>query len=162
MDDYVSMARLNKRGHLSRSEELIINRSDMVFASSPRLAEKCRIHSGKAILVRNAVEFVHFACPSDSSPFIDSAETRNPVVGFSGNVGPWIDAELMVEVAACRPIWDFMIVGPFNDRRTRSELSRHPNIKLNGHVPYSRLPAYIHGFDVCVMPFSNRVTWGYN
>ena len=34
-----------------------------------------------------------------------------------------------------------------------SALQALPNVTLIGEVPYARLPEYIHGFDVCVLPY---------
>ena len=35
----------------------------------------------------------------------------------------------------------------------RSRLAKLPNVTFKGEVPYSDLPHYLHGFDVCLLPF---------
>ena len=34
-----------------------------------------------------------------------------------------------------------------------SELAALPNVRMIGEVPYRELPAYLHGFDVCLLPY---------
>jgi glycosyltransferase involved in cell wall biosynthesis len=154
MDDYDGMSKPSKAVYMATNERKIMSVADIIFATSSRLAEKCSIFPGKVVKMPNGVESSHF----EPDPFLDgkNKEMRNPlkpVLGFFGNIGPWIDVELITTIARERSEWTIILVGPCNIPRIYRELAKYPNICLVGEVPYSELPRYSRTFDVCIMPF---------
>jgi UDP-galactopyranose mutase len=69
-----------------------------------------------------------------------------------------IDLELLRQVATAHPDWSIVMVGPVA-KIDPETLPRLPNLHYPGQQPYSRLPNFLKGFDVCLMPFAiNQAT----
>jgi UDP-galactopyranose mutase len=69
-----------------------------------------------------------------------------------------MDAQLLKAVADAHPEWQLAMIGPIV-KIDPSTLPRNPNIRYFGQRPYSELPSYMAGWDVCIMPFArNRST----
>jgi hypothetical protein len=73
-------------------------------------------------------------------------------VGYHGSITESTDIELLVCAARSLPDVRFILVGR-NDGMNLSELESLPNVTLAGEIPYSRLPEYVHGFDVGILPY---------
>ena len=59
----------------------------------------------------------------------------------------------MVEAVAKRfPECTILLIGS-DTVNAKKKLGKQSNIKFTGEVPYDRLPYYLHGFDVCMLPF---------
>ena len=69
-----------------------------------------------------------------------------------GAIAEWTDIELLIHAARQLPETDFVLVGEVM-RIDVSELATLPNVHMIGEVPYSKLPHYLHAFDVCVLPY---------
>jgi UDP-galactopyranose mutase len=63
------------------------------------------------------------------------------------------DTELLDKVAAMRPEWTFVMVGPVV-KISEDDLPKRPNIHYLGSKTYDQLPAYLSGWDVALMPFA--------
>src|SRR5207253_5903606 len=64
-----------------------------------------------------------------------------------------MDIELLDRVAALRPDWQFVMIGPVV-KLDPADLPRRPNLHYLGSKEYNELPAYIAGWDVALMPFA--------
>jgi UDP-galactopyranose mutase len=62
---------------------------------------------------------------------------------------------LINEVAAVRPDWQFILVGPIV-KINPDDLPRRNNIHYLGGKSYSELPAYLAGWDVALIPFEKN------
>jgi glycosyltransferase involved in cell wall biosynthesis len=82
---------------------------------------------------------------------------RHPVIGYAGyRVRDRLDLNLIDELAASRPNWSFVFIGPHvGEEPLREITARRPNVVALGPVDYSRLPSYVAAFDVCILP--NRI-----
>ncbi|HYY11145.1 MAG TPA: glycosyltransferase [Kineosporiaceae bacterium] len=78
---------------------------------------------------------------------------RRPVAGFVGVVDERMDLDLVRDVAALLPDWDFRIVGPVA-KISRSDLPKADNIRYLGKQEYEDLPKVMARFDVALMPFA--------
>ena len=74
-----------------------------------------------------------------------------PILGFHGLIADWVDLALIAEVARLQPTWSVVLVGRSNTDLT--PLANLKNVHLLGHRLYARLPEYLHGFDVAILPF---------
>lgn len=138
----------------ARKERELLAAADVVFATSRVLETKCRsLARGPVHYMPHGVNHRGFAAallPEMRVPE-DLAALRKPVIGFYGNVYPWIDFELIGRLAAARQDWSFVLIGGvFCDV---SNLSRHPNVHFLGRREYTELPAYCKGFDVAMIPY---------
>ena len=81
--------------------------------------------------------------------------TRNPepgtVIGFYGNISDWVDLELIARLAAARPSWRFLIIGPHTVEE--KELPHRDNIEYPGRVEHDELPRWCAGFDAAMIPY---------
>ncbi|MDI6773266.1 MAG: glycosyltransferase, partial [bacterium] len=105
----------------------------------------------RCLLVKNAADFAHF------SAFVGEApawlrQLPRPVIGYYGAIAEWFDSKLVGELARLRPEWTFVLVGSTYTADLRP-LEGLPNVRLPGEQPYARLPAFLHSFDVCLIPF---------
>ena len=63
------------------------------------------------------------------------------------------DTELLDKVAAMRPDWSFVMVGPVV-KIAPDDLPRRHNIYYLGGKTYDQLPSYLAGWEVALMPFA--------
>src|SRR5438045_8807966 len=62
----------------------------------------------------------------------------------------------MDAVAAARPDWNFLLIGPVYDLSMRERgrrLLKRANVNWLGARTYESLPSYLHVFDVALIPF---------
>jgi glycosyltransferase involved in cell wall biosynthesis len=78
---------------------------------------------------------------------------RRPVLGYFGVVDERMDYELLTRLADANPSWSIAMIGPVL-KVDAATLPQRGNLHWLGGKPYSDLPAYCKGFDVCLMPFA--------
>ncbi|GBC85876.1 Putative teichuronic acid biosynthesis glycosyltransferase TuaH [bacterium HR11] len=125
--------------------------SDLVLVTSRRLLEDQGRWNRNCRLVPNACELDHFSV-SLAPPPPTVAALRRPIIGYYGAISEWFDTDLVAEVARRRPDWSFLLVGSTFGADLKP-LRGLPNVHLTGEQPYEVLPAYLHAFDVAVIPF---------
>jgi glycosyltransferase involved in cell wall biosynthesis len=103
----------------------------------------------RVALVRNAAEYSHFA-KRPAECFRDPR--GRAVIGYYGALAEWFDVELVRAVAARFTDCLVLLIG-HDQAQIRRALADSPNVKLLGEVSYQELPYYLHGFDVCLLPF---------
>lgn len=84
----------------------------------------------------------------------DLVSIPRPRVGFVGNItGERIDFPLLREVALKNPAVSFVFIGPFEPGIPQRWFPNMPNVYLLGAKPYTTLPMYVQGLDVCLIPY---------
>jgi UDP-galactopyranose mutase len=146
------------RRRIERAERTIIDRAEVVFASSKNLVARLQELHPNVVLAPNGVDGHVFA----PTVFANAPEwrrgVRSPVIGFYGSLGEWLDYALLESLAAARPQWTFVFIGPVTSPRAR-RLTGFQNVVHVKPVPYRDLPAHAAGFDVAVVPFElNELT----
>ncbi|CAB5714452.1 Poly-beta-1,6-N-acetyl-D-glucosamine synthase [Delftia tsuruhatensis] len=141
---------------LLMEEEILIDKADLVTVTASILERKWAAKSRKCALVRNGVDFEFFSSNCVKNELL--AHLKRPVIGFYGALAPWIDFALLNYLATRRPEWDFVLVGDCFVKDVEG-IDRLPNVHLLGKKAYDHMPRYLHGFDVCLIPFKlNKVT----
>jgi len=139
---------------IQRREEELLGRADVVFAASRYLEEKCRaIASGRVHYMAHGVEHAKFASALSSGTTIpeDVGGLPKPVIGFYGNVYPWIDFDLLESLVKSRPGWSFVMIGSvFCDI---ARFDSVPNVHFLGRREHDCLPAYCRAFDASIIPY---------
>ena len=76
-------------------------------------------------------------------------------MGFVGYLGPWIDFELLGQLASTLPEFVFELVGPVDPSvaTQAAVLARHPNVRLTGAIPEAEVPHALATFSVGLIPF---------
>jgi GT2 family glycosyltransferase/glycosyltransferase involved in cell wall biosynthesis len=131
-------------------EQRLMRQADLVSFSSAWLAEHWAGQRVSAsALIRNAADHAFFCAPP-AKRYRDRDGRR--VIGYYGAIAEWFDADLVAAVASAFPDCVVILVGA-DTAGVRAQLGRHPNIRFVGEIPYSELPYYLYGFDVCLLPF---------
>ncbi len=81
------------------------------------------------------------------------ATLPHPRLGYFGVLDERIDWRLIDEVAARRPAWHWVLVGP-TAKVDPADLPCAANIHYCGKQSYADLPAYLKSFDIATMPFA--------
>ena len=132
-----------------QAEAGLVADSDLVIVTSGWLQDEIQPRARATALVRNAGEFEFFRhAPADV--FRDPRGRR--VIGYYGAIAEWFDPELVRAVATAHPDALVVLVGS-DTSRTGEALADLPNVRMIGEVPYAELPYWLHGFDVCLLPF---------
>ena len=144
MDDHAGFT-TNERP-VAGVESGILEGADCIVASSRLLEAKLGRGGRAAELLSNGCDFGYF------SSIAPRAGTGRPKVGYYGCIADWFDADLVADLAAKRPDWDFVLVGP-TYLADLTRLPRLPNVSFPGLVPYGELLAAIEQIDVFLLPF---------
>ena len=144
MDDHAGFS-TNERP-VAGVESGILDGADGIVASSRLLEAKLGRAGRAAELLPNGCDFGYF------SSIAPRAGTGRPKVGYYGCIADWFDADLVADLAAKRPDWDFVLVGP-TYLADLTRLPALPNVSFPGLVPYGELLAAIEPIDVFLLPF---------
>ncbi len=132
--------------------------ADLVLASAPALAESMRAYSSKVLYVPNVADTPSFARALEAGPVDPAiAELPRPRLVFQGAVvATKVDFDLLAAVAAARPGWSLVLVGPAGAGDPGTDLSvlrAQPNIHLVGRRDEQDLPDVLRGGDIGLIPY---------
>jgi glycosyltransferase involved in cell wall biosynthesis/2-polyprenyl-3-methyl-5-hydroxy-6-metoxy-1,4-benzoquinol methylase len=129
-------------------EARLLGIADVVVCSSQQLLEHALPQAKRTALIRNGVDYEHFARVPDRERSAGGRMT----VGYYGAIADWFDSGLVAAIARLRPQWRIVLVGSTWSADT-APLESVPNITLTGERPYTDLPALIEDWDCCIIPF---------
>jgi UDP-galactopyranose mutase len=140
--------------HLLDLEQELIDKADIVFTGGTSLYEAKKDRHPNVYCFASSVDRAHFA-KARAKQFdpADQEDLPRPRLGFYGVIDERFDTELLDKVAAMRPEWSFVMVGPVV-KISEEDLPKRPNIHYLGPKTYAELPAYLSGWDVALMPFA--------
>ncbi len=137
-------------------EQELLARADIVFTGGQTLYESKRHSHPNVHAFPSSVDVDHFARGRVRQPDPDDqAHIPHPRLGFFGVVDERMDLELLRQVAAARPDWHLVIVGPVV-KIDPSALPIAANIHYLGPKSYEELPSYLAGWDVALLPFARN------
>lgn len=144
---------------LVEREAQLLRRADVVFTGGPSLY---RAKQGKHPNVHcfpSSVDAAHFGQAKNGlEEPADQAGLPRPRLGFFGVIDERVDLAVLAHLAAAHPEWQVVMVGPVV-KVDPATLPQAPNLHYLGQRPYEALPAYLAGWDVCLLPFArNRAT----
>ncbi|TCQ02344.1 glycosyltransferase involved in cell wall biosynthesis [Rhizobium sp. PP-F2F-G36] len=139
---------------LKAMEQALLARADVVFTGGDSLYEAKRDRHDNVHAFPSSVDANHFrnARNGQNSP-PDQASIKGPRLGFYGVIDERLDLALIRDIAAARPDWSFIFLGPVV-KISQNDLPRAANIHYLGQKTYAELPAYLSGWDVAMMPFA--------
>ncbi len=145
---------------LTERERGLFSRADLVFTGGRSLYEAKRDRHPSVHAFPSSIDRAHFAAarrPGGAEP-ADQAGLPRPRLGYFGVIDERLDLELVAEVAARRPDWQLVMIGPVV-KIDEASLPRRENIHWLGGKSYDELPSYLAGWDVGLMPFAmNELT----
>jgi hypothetical protein len=179
MDDHAGLRRQD--GGVPDLEERLVRMADLTVATSERLLAKVAPHARRAAIVRNGVDYEHFAQAEPAGESRVGQAERSPtrfsrglggtalrlshptqsspvpaaadvVAGYYGAIAHWFDARLVAELARLRPGWRFELVGNTFSSELRP-LDGLSNVSLLGEMPYAELPGRLARWHCCIIPF---------
>lgn len=141
---------------ISAMERELLKRADLVFTGGASLHAVKSAQHARTHLFPSSIDVSHFgrARGALTEP-ADQAPIGHPRVGFFGVLDERLDLSLLRDVAAARPTYQFVLVGPVVKIDPHS-LPVLPNIHYLGQKPYAELPSYLAHWDVAMMPFARN------
>lgn len=152
VDDVSSASGLVRKSTVDKLEKRLLKMTQLVIVTASRLKTLMQDRHDNIHVIPNACEVEHFNA-TDSIHDLPAliASIPRPRIGFVGAVAYWIDLDLIEHIAAKRPHWHLIIVGPvFVDVR---RFTRYPNVHFVGRLPYESLPSYMAGIDLFINPY---------
>src|SRR5205085_7776006 len=121
----------------------LMAQADVVFTGGQSLYEAKRGRHSNIHAFPSSVDVKHFARALE---FLDEVPQQAPIprprIGFAGVIDERLDVELLDSIAALRPSWHFIMIGPVV-KIGEDELPRRNNIHYLGMKPYEALPAHM-------------------
>ena len=141
---------------LTELERELFRRADVVFTGGHSLFQAKRAAHQNVHAFPSSVDVPHFARARRVVPDPrDQAAITRPRLGYFGVIDERIDYELLRAIAAARPEWQIVLVGP-TAKVDPADLPAGPNLHYLGPKSYADLPDYIAGWDVALLPFARN------
>lgn len=144
----------NAPAELAERESALLAAADLVFTGGYSLYEALAPRHARVQAFPSSVDVAHFAQARGEG--IDPADQRalpRPRLGFYGVIDERMDLDLVAALAAARPDWTVVMLGPIAKIR-REDLPQAPNLCWLDAKRYGELPDYLRGWDVALMPFA--------
>ena len=139
---------------LRRQEEQLLRHADVVFTGGHSIYEVKRHLHANIHPFPSSVDVAHFSnARSAVVRPADQPQPSGPVLGYYGVIDERIDLDLIAKLAAARPDWSIVMVGPVA-KIDQAALPQARNIHYLGRKNYAELPPYLAGWDVALMPFA--------
>ncbi|HJS86439.1 MAG TPA: UDP-galactopyranose mutase [Acetobacteraceae bacterium] len=137
-------------------ERELLARADFVFTGGYSLYDVKRQQHDDVHPLPSGVDVAHFLPARETlSDPADQAGIPHPRLGFYGVIDERLDLALVAGLAAARPDWQLVLLGPVV-KIDPAGLPRRPNIHYLGGKQYRELPAYVANWDVALMPFARN------
>lgn len=136
------------------NEKKLFARADVVFTGGQSLFEAKRDRHKNIHAFPSSIDVKHFAKAFEiTDEPADQKQIPHPRIGFFGVIDERMNIELLGEIAALKPDWQFIMIGPVV-KIDEKDLPRNSNIHYLGGKKYEELPEYLAGWDVAMMPFA--------
>lgn len=145
----------NPPSGLIENEQKLLREADVVFTGGYELWLKKSQQHPNVHFFGCGVEYDHFAKAQSDNTEVpeDVREIASPVLGWFGVIDERMDYDIVREMAALKPEWNFVFVGPVV-KVDPANLPQSSNIYWIGQRNYDVLPNYCKAFDICIMPFA--------
>lgn len=141
---------------LREHEAELFKRADLVFTGGQSLYEAKRHQHPRVYAFPSSIDVAHFAQAREiTEDPADQSGIAHPRLGFFGVIDERFDIELLDGVAAARPDWQLVMIGPIV-KIDPNDLPRRANIHYLGGKSYKELPAYLAGWDVALLLFARN------
>jgi UDP-galactopyranose mutase len=139
---------------LKESENDLFQTADLVFTGGHSLYEAKKHRHPFVYAFPSSIDKEHFKqARSITSDPPDQEAIPHPRIGFYGVIDERMDLDLIAKVAADKPEWHFVLIGP-TAKIDQGNLPRTANIHYLGNKSYKELPTYLAGWDITIIPFA--------
>lgn len=146
---------------LKELEEQLFRKADLVFTGGHTLYEAKKKQHAQVYPFPSSIDKPHFAQAKHAQPApADQENIPGPRIGFFGVIDERLDIDLLAAIAAARPAWQLVIIGPVV-KIDPATLPQQQNIHYLGSKSYQQLPAYLSGWDVAILPFAINASTQY-
>ncbi len=140
---------------ISEMEKKLLQKADLVFATSTQLTQTKSNHKTETILLTHGVDFEHFKLPQKKK----TSETIK--ICYFGLFDERTDQFIIQSIAEQVENSEIYIIGPV--ACNISQLTPYQNIIFTGAIEYNELPEKISSMDVFILPYKkNELTKNIN
>lgn len=136
---------------LRELEREVLAEVDLVTASTPSRKALAARYNRQVAMIRDGIDV---ESASDSIVRIQPDYEARPIIGYYGNIGKWVDLQLLQTIAHSCPQALLLLVGKDLVDAGRL-LADMPNVRLINPEPGVSWQSYIARFDVAVLPFTS-------
>jgi UDP-galactopyranose mutase len=141
-------------------EAALMKQAALVLTGGPSLYEARRRFNPNVHCLPSSVDAAHFSEDRLDDSSQEAKDVRDlqgnlraPRLGYFGVIDERMDLSLLTLLADVHPDWQIVMVGPVA-KIDPDMLPRRPNIHWMGMQAYPRLPYFMAGWDLCLMPFA--------
>lgn len=159
VDEYTTYGGVTpaSRRRMEAREKEMMARVDAVVVVSEKLYESKHPFNPNTYLVPNGVDYQAYAEALADPQFPDELQViRRPRLGYIGLISSKIDLDMLKELAQENPEWSLVFLGEVSvskQAKTWQALLEMQNVHYLGRVEGSRVPYYVKGFDLGLMPY---------
>lgn len=154
VDEILAFGRVRNDRMLLELENQVLKRADVLLSSSQTLMErkiKQSSREGKSLFLPNGVDCSRFSIETGK------VTQQNPTIGFIGHISKRsINYNLVQSVAAARPDWTLLFVGPGTEEDKNALKEGYPNIVIQDPVSGTEVPRVIREFDIGMIPYNTE------
>jgi glycosyltransferase involved in cell wall biosynthesis len=136
---------------LIAQENALFKAADVVFTGGRSLYNAKKSRHANVHCFPSSVDALHFRQGTEDHPL--QQHIAHPRLGYCGVIDERLNLELIAGIADQRPDWQIVMVGPVV-KIDPASCPQRPNIHWLGQQGYNDLPAFINGWDVCLLPFA--------
>jgi len=141
----------------SDNERRLATAADLVFATTPAIAEFLDGYNDRVHIFPTGVDAGHFASASDPNGALpkEYLQIPGPRIVWIGMLSRAVDTRVLRDIARSLPDASLVLIGGVQrgDRSAFSALCLEPNVYFLGFKAHSDLPQYLRGIEVCVIPY---------
>lgn len=140
--------------HGKRLEPVTIRQADVVVTNSIYYANYAKHFNQHSYMVGQGCDVTLFNDEKNDIPVAETLKTiPSPIIGYVGYLtSRRLDIEIIAHIAAEKPGYSVVLVGPEDDVFKESPLHQMKNVYFLGSQPPETLPNFIKGFDLCINP----------
>ena len=142
---------------LEAQEKQFCQQADIIYTTSPMLYQKRRQWNPNTYYLPNPCDFDHFNQATQDIPVAEALKAiPQPRLGFIGALSHYkVSTTLLRKIAEGHPEWQLVLLGQVGEGEPGAsfdELFILPNVHFLGPKPYEKLPHYLKGFQVSLLP----------
>jgi len=160
VDEYTAYSNQKefRRWRAAEREKLMLSQVDAVVVVSKKLYEAKHSFNPNTHLVPNGVDYQAYSTALAEPCLPDDLKViEKPRLGYIGLIGDKLNFDMLKDVALEHPEWSLIFLGQVavsgQSAAAWQTLKALPNVYHLGPVDVARVPHYVKGFQVGLMPY---------